>query len=246
MDVRTPVRWIVAIYENLVVWGTTFTLFAGAWLVSPWLGRRTAFDRGLRLWGRTIHRLGGQVTRREGMDDLPAPAVWAVNHRHASDIMLLTAVATTPIAFVARHGVGRVPIIGSVLRAGGHLFIKRGAAASNAPTMARAQRLLEDGVSIVFFPEGTRSRDGRIGPYMPGAFRLAAKCRVPLIPIAVAGTEHVIPRGVLVQPARLAVRALAARHPTPEQANDAAYRESVRREVEAAVLDLRTVTGPRI
>ena len=104
-----------------------------------------------------------------------------------------------------------------------------------------------DGCAVAFFPEGTRSRDGRIGPLRGGAFRVAAAAGVPLVPVVIAGSRHVLSRvpGPIV-PARIAVAFLPPRRVGPEAARSADGRDAVRAEMSAALDRLLASTGPRL
>ncbi|HEX6853544.1 MAG TPA: lysophospholipid acyltransferase family protein [Candidatus Polarisedimenticolaceae bacterium] len=199
-------------------------------------------------WAR-VNLVGGLYrTTVDGVEDRPAPAVLVSNHQHIFDVQLLTALVTPPLRFVAREEVLRVPLIGSVLRKGGHLTVTRGAsAAANEEALGRAVAALRGGARLAFFPEGTRSRDGRIGRLRSGAFRVAAEAGAPVQPVVLAGTRHTIPRlpGPIV-PCRLAARFLPPRAVTAEQARSASWRDELRDEMAAALDAITPGTGPRI
>lgn len=246
MDAKSPLRFLGAVWCHTVMWSLTAVMFPGALLLSVFIGSQRAFGIGLRHWGWLLTRLALYKTSVEGFEKIVQPAVWAANHRNYADIMLLVGLAPGPVVFVARQGVIRAPIIGSVLKRGGHLLVRRGVGAANTQTLQQAVKLLSQGVSVIFFPEGTRSRDGSIGEFLPGAFHIAARAGVPLIPMALAGTEFAIPYLPLMQPARLAVRMLEPVTVIPEQVQDSAFRESIRARVEEAVQELQPLVGPRI
>lgn len=206
-----------------------------------------SFQRWMQAWAEVNLDWGLYRTVVDGVEDRPAPAVLVVNHQHIFDVQLMAALVSPPLRFVAREEVLRIPLIGSVLRKGGHLTVARGAsAAANEEALERAVAALREGSRLVFFPEGTRSRDGRIGRMRSGAFRVAARAEVPLQPVVLAGTRHTIPRlpGPIV-PCRLAARFLAPRPVTEAQARSAAWREQLREEMAAALGAIEPGTGPR-
>lgn len=177
----------------------------------------------------------------------PPGSVLVANHAHFFDIALLFASVPPPVRFVARTGISRVPVVGSVLVAGGHVLVDREGAGRNAAALERAAALAREGIRVVFFPEGTRSTDGSIGPFRSGAFRTAARAGVPIVPVVLSGTRGTIPDlpGPIV-PCRLAVRFLPARRVGEAEAGDPARMQSLRDEMTAALDALDTRTGPRL
>lgn len=206
-----------------------------------------SFQRWMHGWARVNLKGGLYRTEVEGPREVPCPAVIVTNHQHIFDVQLIAALVPPPLRFVAREEVLRVPLIGSVLRKGGHLTVARGAgAAANEEVLLRAVEAVREGARVVFFPEGTRSRDGRVGRLRSGAFRVAAQAGVPLQPIVLAGTRHTIPAlpGPIV-PCRLAARFLPPRPVSPEEARSTAWREALREEMARAFAEIEPRTGPR-
>ena len=207
-----------------------------------------SFQGWMHGWAQSNLEWGLYRTVVDGDAVRPAPAVLVSNHQHIFDVQLLTALVPPPLRFVARAEVLGVPLIGSVLRKGGHLTVARGASASaNEEVLGRAVEALREGSRVAFFPEGTRSPDGRIGRLRSGAFRAAAQADVPLQPVVLAGTRHTIPTlpGPIV-PCRLAARFLPPRKVTAEQARSTAWREALREEMARALSEIEPGTGPRL
>lgn len=203
-----------------------------------------------RRWACRNLRWGGfRLAHLEGTEGLPRPCVLAVNHQSPFDVAVLAALVPPPLRFVARVEVLSVPLIGSVLRGGGHLTVRRGAGLDgNDEALRRAAEVVrDDGCAVAFFPEGTRSPDGRIGPLRGGAFRVAAAAGVPLVPVVIAGSRHALSRvpGPIV-PARIAVAFLPPRRVGPQEARSADGRDAVRAEMSAALDRLSSSTGPRL
>jgi 1-acyl-sn-glycerol-3-phosphate acyltransferase len=207
-----------------------------------------SFQGWMHGWARVNLAWGLYRTTVDGVAQRPAPAVLVCNHQHIFDVQLLTALVPPPLRFVAREEVLRVPLIGSVLRKGGHLTVARGAsAAANEEALRQAVAALREGSRLAFFPEGTRSRDEQIGRLRSGAFRVAAQAGVPLQPVVLAGTRHTIPAlpGPIV-PCRLAARFLPPRAVTAEQARSASWRDELREEMARALSEIAPGTGPRL
>lgn len=205
------------------------------------------FPRQFHMWARRNIWGGGFKVHVEGGENLIRPAIVVVNHQNIFDTNMLAWLVPPPMRFVAKVEVLGQPLVGSVVRQGGHLTVSRGGGLANEATWARASQLLDEGTVIVFFPEGTRSRDGNILPFRSGAFRLAAATGRPVVPLVIAGTRDAMPRfpGVIV-PCRLAAAFLPHRFVTVDDANSIAWRDGLRAEMTGALDRLAPFTGPRI
>ncbi|MHB8417594.1 MAG: nitronate monooxygenase [Myxococcales bacterium] len=128
--------------------------------------------------------------------ELPPPGrafVLIANHRSAADILALSLVlarAGRPSKWIVKEELFRVPWFGLLLRLAGDLALNRGDAGSGTEVVRSAARALEHGSCLVLFPEGTRSRDGCLGPFHPGAFQIALGAGAPIVPVAIAGSER--------------------------------------------------------
>jgi len=199
------------------------------------------------MWARRNMWGGGFKAHVEGTENLVRPSIVVVNHQNLFDINFVVWLVPPPMRLVAKVEALRQPLIGSVLREGGHLTVSRGRGLDNEAAFARASRLLDEGSVIVFFPEGTRSRDGKILPLRSGAFRIAAAAGRPIVPLVMVGTRDAIPKfpGPIV-PCRLAAAFLPPRVVGPQEAGSIAWRERLRGEMTATVERLLPLTGPRI
>jgi 1-acyl-sn-glycerol-3-phosphate acyltransferase len=110
------------------------------------------------------------------------------NHQSMLDILLLYNV---PLYFrwVSKHEVYRIPLVGQLLRLHGDVCIRRGDASSIRKMMRDCTAILQRGISIMMFPEGTRSKDGKVARFRSGAFALAKENHVPVLPVAIDGTR---------------------------------------------------------
>ncbi len=134
--------------------------------------------------------------------------VVVANHQSFLDIFVLCNIPHE-MKWVAKQELFKIPLFGWGLSLAGDISLDRGDAASALEVMSKARRYLENGVSVMIFPEGTRSEDGALLPFKPGAFKLAVETGVPLLPIAVTGTAHGMPKGgPWVRPTRITVRIL--------------------------------------
>ena len=140
-------------------------------------------------------------------NDPPEPYIFVCNHRAASDAFLMCVLPHEAVQ-VVNIWPFRIPVIGFYARLAGYLNINM-----MAPELflEKAAKLLRDGVSIVFFPEGTRSAGRGMGNFRGAAFRLARQTQVPIVPLCISGNENIPPRGsLLLRPGIIRVRRLPA------------------------------------
>ena len=176
---------------------------AAAWL--PLLTIVRALDRDPVRYrtGKWFRRLGVLLTRVNPLWRLlisgaqstsPHRAYVVVsNHQSMADIPLLSHVPWE-MKWVAKQELFQLPVIGWMMRMAGDIPVSRTNARSGASALLKARRYLERQCSVMFFPEGTRSRDGLVGRFNDGAFRLALQAGVPVLPIAVEGSRDCLPK----------------------------------------------------
>ena len=194
------------------------------------------FARG---WSRTILFFSGVRVRVLHPERLP-PArglVVVSNHESYADILVLLANLPLSVRLMAKRSVFRVPVLGWSIRAAGFVPVDRGIRSRGAATVEAALKLLKRGRSIVLFPEETRTRDGELLPFKPGAALLALRSGFPLLPVAVAGTRRVLPRGTLdMTPGRVV---LSIGEPIPVAGRSVRERDELTREARHAISSLR-------
>ncbi len=139
--------------------------------------------------------------RITGRQNLPwrGPAVIVANHASLIDILVLFGLYR-PYKWVSKAENFKLPFVGWNMRLNGYVPIVRGDRASVLAMLDRCGELLRRGSPVLLFPEGTRTRDGALLPFKDGAFELAVRHGVPLIPIAVHGTGNALPsKGVVLR-----------------------------------------------
>lgn len=164
------------------------------------LSRRQVDDRA-RWFGARVLELLGVDLHVAGQDHvLPDRAyVYMSNHQSHLDIPMLYAALPSPtIRMLAKKELFRIPIWGRGLRAAEFVEVDRGDHGKALHAIDHAAGLVRDGVSIYLAPEGTRSRDGRIGRLKKGGFHLALGTGAPIVPVAIRGTIDILPRGAKV------------------------------------------------
>lgn len=156
------------------------------------------FDRVHRSWSGWILWAAGVTVRVEGVEhSRPGRAqILIANHRSLFDIWALMAAVPASLRFVAKMELARIPLFAAACRAAGHVFIDRSRPAEAGEIIRRAaERMRREGLTLVMFPEGTRSRDGDLGRFRRGAFALAIETGADLIPVGILGSGHVFPPG---------------------------------------------------
>ena len=163
-------------------------------------GRKRAANLGIAVpWARLIARLTPMRVEVEGREHVDPDQSYVVVANHVSqyDIPLIYGFCGLDLRWVMKAEIGKLPFIAQGCRALGHIFIDR----SN-PDQARAAinasvADLPEGTGVLFFPEGTRSRDGRLRKFRKGAFRVAVDRGLPILPMTVVGTRELLPPGSL-------------------------------------------------
>jgi 1-acyl-sn-glycerol-3-phosphate acyltransferase len=151
-----------------------------------------------RLWARAILWSAGARVRVEGLERLDGekPMILAANHQSWFDVFALLATLPPNIRFVAKQELGRIPIFGPAWKACGHVSVDRTDRAQAVASIEGAtRRIWEERLAVLFFPEGTRSPDGRLGAFKKGAFVLAIQTGVPVVPVAISGSRDAMPKG---------------------------------------------------
>lgn len=134
----------------------------------------------------------------ERLENLPppdVPAVYVSNHQSFLDIYTLLTLGRS-FKFISKTGIFLFPIIGWAMLMLGVIPLKRMDSRSQMECLKRCMDLLKKGASVFFFPEGTRSKDGKLCAFKKGAFSVAAKVGVPVVPITLIGTGKIMPTGL--------------------------------------------------
>ncbi|KAL6641253.1 hypothetical protein ACP70R_019434 [Stipagrostis hirtigluma subsp. patula] len=134
----------------------------------------------------------------EGMENLPpnsSPAVYVANHQSFLDIYTLLTLGRC-FKFISKTSIFMFPIIGWAMYLLGVIPLRRMDSRSQLDCLKRCVDLVSKGASVFFFPEGTRSKDGKLGVFKRGAFSVATKTGAPVIPITLIGTGRLMPSGM--------------------------------------------------
>lgn len=163
-----------------------FSLFGSH---SPWI------DKSIKYWARSIVLAAGMrltVELEEGID-WSKRYVLIANHHSYMDIPTLFCAVPQPVRFMAKKSLFQIPLFGWGLKAGGFIPIDREDRSKAARSFGLAGERIRKGNTIVVFPEGGRSREYRMKEFKRGAFLLAFKSKLPVLPTAIVGTFEIMP-----------------------------------------------------
>jgi 1-acyl-sn-glycerol-3-phosphate acyltransferase len=165
-------------------------------LLDAGLGRltRESCDARLDSWSRRIVEHAKIELTTIGLEHAPPDESMVVmsNHQSLYDIPLLYRALRRPLRMVAKRELFRVPLWGSAMRSAGFVEIDRSDRARAIESLSNAKSLLAQGVSLWIAPEGTRSADGRLGPFKRGGFHLAEEAGSRILPVTVVGSDRVL------------------------------------------------------
>jgi 1-acyl-sn-glycerol-3-phosphate acyltransferase len=165
------------------------------WAVVLLLPRGRAVDRATRFWARVVLAIAGCPLRVDGLARLPArgSALLVCNHSSYLDVPALLAAIPAEFRFVAKRELARAPLIGAVIRKARHLTVDRVDLSRGVADAEYITRVLRQGTSVLFFPEGTFVRASGILPFRLGAFKAAVEARCPVVPVGLRGTREILP-----------------------------------------------------
>lgn len=182
---------------STVFWGTVSilgSLISGSGKLQHYCMRRWSKDN---LW---LSRARVEI---EGLGNIiqDRPQIFVANHSGLHDILSLAALLPIQFRWIAKKSLFRVPFMGWHMRRSGYISIDRENPRGAAKSIIEAAGVIQNGVNAIAFPEGTRSRTGSLGNFHSGAFSLALRTKVPLIPVTLDGSYRVIaPKTLQVNP----------------------------------------------
>jgi 1-acyl-sn-glycerol-3-phosphate acyltransferase len=189
-------------FRSLITWFTAGILIL-VWLLLLALSRLFDRDPALYRTGFLFRRLGKALTRvnpawklhisGDIVSDPRRPYVVVSNHQSLADIPLVSNLPWE-MKWMAKKELFRLPVVGWMMQLAGDITVDRQSARSGAQALLRAQRYLERKCSVMVFPEGTRTLDGRVRQFADGAFHLAVKAKVHILPLVIEGSRDCIPK----------------------------------------------------
>jgi 1-acyl-sn-glycerol-3-phosphate acyltransferase len=194
MDIlKSVLVWITAVCFLGILFPLTFAIWIVVYpfdrerVVTHWI---LVYQSVIMSWLVPIWKI--RIDGREKVNGL-STFVLISNHQSMLDILLVNCLRYR-FKWISKVENMRVPVLGWYLRMAGYITVNRGNDESKAEMLDKSLACLKRGVSIMLFPEGTRSLNGGIGFYKRGAFQLAIQAGVPLLPVVLDGTSDILPK----------------------------------------------------
>ena len=177
------------------------TLIATVFLVLSWVLRlnRKLGGRVAKAWAQSLLLASAVKIDIHNIEQINSEDSYIFVSNHLSHFDSLAIALTLPpnkLRFLAKRELFSIPFFGWSLSLVGYIPVERSPQGRGGrPVTSHAERALAEGFSLLFFAEGSRSRDGRIHPFRPGALRLARKTSIPIVPVGIRGGQEILPRG---------------------------------------------------
>jgi 1-acyl-sn-glycerol-3-phosphate acyltransferase len=141
-------------------------------------------------------RFAGVRVRVEGLENIPsAQCIFVANHASYVDPLAFIPSIPRRVAIQLKKELFRIPILSFGMRLAKFISVDRASREASAESLKKALLYLKEGLSLAMYPEGTRSRDGRMLPFKRGAFVLAIQAGVPIVPVSIVGAQKLLPKG---------------------------------------------------
>ncbi len=150
-----------------------------------------------RLWGKIQLRTTGTKVNIEGLEKIDRKQSYILVSNHQSNFDIFALLGYLPIQFrwTAKASLFRIPFLGWAMSRIGYIPIERESPKKAYKSMLQAAEKVQKGVSVMIFPEGTRSPDGQLQPFKKGVFIIALKSQAPILPITIKGTNKIMRKG---------------------------------------------------
>jgi 1-acyl-sn-glycerol-3-phosphate acyltransferase len=159
-------------------------------------------------WARSLVKLTGSQINVVGEENIPdeGPIVFVANHQSNFDIPLMLGYLKRPKGFIAKKETEKLPIVGGWMRYLKCIFMDRTSPRAALKAIKEGIEIVNSGYALVFFPEGPRSVDGKMGEFKPGSFKLATKAEAQIIPITISGSFDIMKKGSMkIKPANVTI-----------------------------------------
>jgi 1-acyl-sn-glycerol-3-phosphate acyltransferase len=150
-----------------------------------------------RFWGKIQLRTTGTRVRIQGLEHIEPEKSYILvsNHQSTFDIFALLGYLPIQFRWTAKAELFRTPFMGWAMSRIGYIPIERGSPKKAYRSMLRAAEVVQKGMSVIIFPEGTRSPDGNLQPFKKGVFLIALKSQAPILPITIQGASRIMRKG---------------------------------------------------
>jgi len=162
-----------------------------------------------RTWAKIILAAGGVKVKVEGLHNIDkgGPYIFAANHQSQFDIFAMQGCFDFDFRWLAKKELFQIPLFGRAMQLAGYISIDRSHGREALKSLNEAAERIAAGTSVILFPEGTRSLDGKLHDFKSGGMVLAIKSGVPLVPVGICGTYEILPKGrLLAKPGHVIIR----------------------------------------
>lgn len=251
MSTIGAIKHLGAIGFNVLQW-SSFGLWSFFWMSAAILrGRLPPGDPNIPLsWARRFFSPGVifltrcNLVQHPGFVPVPGePYIYMMNHQSMLDIVVAFVAIPRNFRFIAKKSLKPIPFLGWYMSATGMVFIDRKNRQAAVRSLDEACQSIRSGISILVYPEGTRSRDGHILPFKKGPFMMAIQAGVPIVPVAIEGGSRILgPDSARLYPGTVHCK---LGEPIPTAGLGFADRDALMKRVRDALIDLQASIGGR-
>ncbi len=150
-------------------------------------------------WAKIILRVCGIKVRTKGLEKVEPnlPRIYMINHQSYFDILATLACLPVDFKFIMKKELMKIPFLGMAMKRAGYIGIEREDPRKAVRSMNEAAAKIKKGVSVVIYPEGTRSVDGKLQEFKRGGFNLALKSECDIVPVTINNSYLIVPKGSL-------------------------------------------------
>ncbi|MFC1562514.1 lysophospholipid acyltransferase family protein [candidate division KSB1 bacterium] len=170
-------------------------------ILSPLDYKRKISDLLMRLWAAMLLFISGVKTKITGLENIDKKNSYIVvsNHQSQFDIPVMIRYLPLTVRMLAKKELFRIPIFGWAMYLAGHISLDRGKGKKALKSLKEAsEKIRKMKLSIIVYPEGTRSPDGKVQNFKKGAFRLGLETRLPVLPVSIIGSREIMPKDSLI------------------------------------------------
>ncbi len=177
----------------------TFVLAILIVLIAPFDKRGEFVHYIGRFWSLLNVYLSGTRLSMTGREKIPKGQSYVImsNHQSLFDVWALMGKMPLQLRWMIKSEIKKIPVFGFALERMGHIYVDRNTRKGAVRSLKAAAQRIRSGASVVVFPEGSRSEDGRLQPFQRGGTVLAAMAGVPILPVTINGSRFVLPKGTL-------------------------------------------------
>jgi 1-acyl-sn-glycerol-3-phosphate acyltransferase len=191
-----PYKWLIffpLVALSTLIFGSLAAILV--FIVNP---KTAGFLSGVP-WARVNAFITPIIVKVSGRKNIDRNKSYVIvsNHQSQYDVLMIYGWLGVDFKWIMKQELRKVPALGIACERLGHIFIDRSDPVSAVASLKAAKEKITNGTSMMFFPEGTRSKDGTLGKFKKGAFKMAFDLGLPVLPVTITGTRNILPAGTL-------------------------------------------------